>query len=68
MNQIIENTKNEKAEITLHARGGGEADFKIQYDSAIVNASLEELRSKLDLPDSLLQVISWQEVELPSEG
>jgi len=57
-----ENAKNEKAEIKLHARGGGEADFKIQYDSVIIKEALERLRGKLDVPDHLLQVISWEEI------
>ena len=54
--------KNEKAEIKLHARGGGEGGFKIQYDSAIVEAAIERLRGKLSVTNSLLQIISWEEI------
>jgi len=57
-----EKEKNEKAEIKLHARGGNEADFKIQYDSAVVNAAVERIRGNIGVPTASLQAISWEEI------
>jgi len=58
----VEKEKKEKAEIKLHARGGGEGDFKIQYDSVIVEAAVKRLQSKLSNITKLLQVITWEEI------
>ena len=52
--------KKEKAEIMLHARGGGEGDFVIQYNSDIVKAAVKRLGQKVGLPPKY-NVVSWQE-------
>lgn len=54
--------KKEKAEIKLRAHGGGEGSLEIQYNSDIVDAAIQRLTGKLDLPDRLLNVTSWQEL------
>ena len=54
-----ENEKKEKAEIKLHARGGGEGDFVIQYNSEIVKAAVKRLSQKVNLPGKF-NVVSWQ--------
>jgi hypothetical protein len=59
-----EKNKNEKAEINLHARGGGEGDFVIQYNSDIVKAAVKRLGKLLDLPPKHT-VVSWQEKKIP---
>ncbi len=51
--------KKEKAEIKLHARGGGEGDFVIQYNSEIVKAAVKRLSQKVGLPGKF-SVVSWQ--------
>ena len=60
----VEKEKKEKAEIKLHARGGGEGDFVIQYNSDIVKAAAKRLGKKLDLPPKHT-VVSWQEKKIP---
>jgi hypothetical protein len=59
-----EKNKNEKAEIKLHARGGGEGDFVIQYNSDIVKAAVKRIGNLLDLPPKHT-VVSWQEKKIP---
>ncbi len=59
-----ENEKKEKAEIKLHARGGGEGDFVIQYNSDIVKAAAKRIGKLLDLPPKHT-VVSWQEKKIP---
>jgi hypothetical protein len=54
-----EKKKTEKAEIKLHARGGGEGDFVIQYNSEIVKAAVKRLSQKVGLPGKF-SVVSWQ--------
>ena len=54
-----EKVKKEKADIKLHPRGGGEGDFVIQYNSDIIEAALQRLRNKVDLP---YRILSWQEL------
>jgi hypothetical protein len=58
-----ENEKNEKAEIKLHARGGGEGDFVIQYNSDIVKAAVKRLGKRLGLPPKYT-ILSWQEKKI----
>lgn len=58
-----EKKKKEKAEIKLHARGGGEGDFVIQYNSDIVKAAVKRLSQKVGLPGKF-SVVSWQEKKI----